>query len=456
MPNLSAHYQCNYLSPQAWIMNPFLSHNSHPQIAIRPLQYRDLDTIAPLCEPITETSSPPQDPSHLELGQHLPQIRQWYGLLKFLNLFPNPCRYLFHSLVAEDGGIVRGAIQVSPFNRTRSTWRIDRVLIDTIGRNKGIDSQLLRHCFESIWEARTWLLEVNVNDTDLLALYRQNGFQPLAHKTYWSIAPERLEEIAKSTPDLPNLLPVSNADAPLLYQLDTVSMPPLLRQVFDRHLCDFQTSFINAVIDSIKQWLTQTEVISGYVFEPQRKAAIGYFQMQLSRKGTHPHIAQLTVHPAWTWLYPELMAQMARLTQDFPSQPLHLTSRDYQPEREAYLEEVGAQRIHHSLLMSRSVWHKLRESKSVSLEGLQLSDVLQSFQPTRKPIPSRMSWLGPANPLTPVPPGEGRTPTHSEGNSKTDTGNAVSRLESNLSADLPLKSQDISQEPPVPDMNESC
>jgi len=41
------------------------------------------------------------------------------------------------------------------------------------------------------------------------------------------------------------------------------------------------------------------------------------------------------------------------------------------------------------------VWHKLRESKLVSLEGLQLSEVLQSFQPTRKPVPGRMSWLGP-------------------------------------------------------------
>jgi len=47
------------------------------------------------------------------------------------------------------------------------------------------------------------------------------------------------------------------------------------------------------------------------------------------------------------------------------------------------------------LLMSRSVWHKLRESKLGSIEGLQLSDVLQSFQPTRKPVPGRMSWLGP-------------------------------------------------------------
>jgi hypothetical protein len=58
--------------------------------------------------------------------------------------------------------------------------------------------------------------------------------------------------------------------------------------------------------------------------------------------------------------------------------------------------------------MSRSVWHKLRESKSVSIEGLQLSDVLQGFQPARKPVPSRMSWLGPhpegQTPVTPVNP----------------------------------------------------
>ena len=86
---------------------------------------------------------------------------------------------------------------------------------------------------------------------------------------------------------------------------------------------------------------------------------------------------------------------MARLVQDFPVQSLQLASADYQPEREAYLEQFGAVRVEHSLLMSRSVWHKLRESKLVSLEGLQLSEMLQSFQPTRKPVPGRISWLGP-------------------------------------------------------------
>jgi len=45
--------------------------------------------------------------------------------------------------------------------------------------------------------------------------------------------PSLLQELATGEPDLPNLLPVSNADAQLLYQLDTAAMPPLVRQVFD-------------------------------------------------------------------------------------------------------------------------------------------------------------------------------------------------------------------------------
>jgi hypothetical protein len=231
-------------------------------------------------------------------------------------------------------------IKVSPFNTTRSTWRIDRIFVDQLNNQSGIGSQLLRYCFETLWEARTWLLEVNVNDSSLMALYRQNGFQPLAQMTYWVVEPELLQTLATSQPDLPNLLPVSNADAQLLYQLDTVSMPPLLRQVFDRHILDFKTSFIQAVVDAIKQWFSQTERVSGYVFEPQRKAAIGYFQVQLSRDGSQPHVAELTVHPAYTWLYPELLSQMAHLAQEFGPQSLRLASADYQPEREAYLEKL--------------------------------------------------------------------------------------------------------------------
>ncbi|MDY6898515.1 MAG: GNAT family N-acetyltransferase, partial [Cyanobacteriota bacterium] len=222
--------------------------------------------------------------------------------------------------------------------------------------------------------------------------YRQNGFQRLAEMTYWEIEPELLASLAQAEPDLPNLLPVSNADAQLLYQLDTASMPPLVRQVFDRQTHDFKTGLVGALADALKQWLTKSEIVSGYVFEPQRKAAIGYFQLRIDRKGETPNLASLTVHPAYTWLYPELLSQMARITQDFPSSSLKVASADYQPEGEEYLEQIGASRIEHTLIMSRSVWHKVRESKFVSLEGIQLPEMLQGLQPARKPIPGGMLW----------------------------------------------------------------
>jgi hypothetical protein len=117
--------------------------------------------------------------------------------------------------------------------------------------------------------------------------------------------------------------------------------------------------------------------------------------VQLDRKGEVPHVATLTVHPAYTWLYPELLSQLARIAQDFPQQGLQLASSDYQAEREEYLERIGAKRIEHTLVMSRSVWHKLRESKFVSLEGIQWTDMLQGLQPARKPIPGGMSWIQP-------------------------------------------------------------
>lgn len=361
-------------------------------VVIRPVQYRDLDGI----EQITENSFADLSPQEAKSAINQMQwLRRWYGLLKFLSWFPNPLQYRFCAYVAEQGRTILGMIQVSPFNRTRSTWRIDRVMLDRGIEKQGIGSQLLRHCFESILEARTWLLEVNVNDKDALALYRHNGFQRLAEMTYWEIEPELLAELAQAEPDLPNLLPVSNADAQLLYQLDTASMPPLVRQVFDRNTRDFKISLFGVLTDAVKQWLTKTEVVSGYVFEPQRKAAIGYFQVKLDRKGQTPHVATLTVHPAYTWLYPELLSQLARIAQDFPQQGLQLASSDYQAEREEYLERIGAKRIEHTLIMSRSVWHKLRESKFVSLEGIQWTEVLQGLQPARKPIPGGMSWVRP-------------------------------------------------------------
>ncbi len=376
------------------------SPDNYPKALIRPVQYRDLDWL----EGITNENNQIAQNSVSFQGK-LQQAKRWFGVLKFLSWFPNSLQDHFRVYVAElpqasDPRLKRlkGFIHISPFNIGRSTWRVERVMVacdqgepELLTNPKGVASQLLRHCLENVWEARTWVLEVNINEKNTLALYRQNGFQPLAQLTYWLLEPTLLQTLAQQYVELPNLLPVSNADAHLLYQLDCVSMPPLLRQVFDRNSQDFKTHFLKGLCSKWQRWLNQKEVAQGYVFEPQRKAAIGYFKLNLSKDGSQPHQAQLIVHPAYTWLYPKLLAQMAQIVQKFPSQGLELLSADYQHEREEYLEKLGANPIENTLLMSRSVWHKLKEAKP---EGLHLSEMLQGLQAVpRSPIPSRFSWV---------------------------------------------------------------
>ena len=371
-------------------MNLHLQQNYKENI--RPLQYRDIQAVERLLASgmaVREPISAIEDLT-MDTGEKIQAIRRYYWLLRLLGLFPNPLEHLLSFYVAEVQDNIEGLIKIAPFNRSGSTWRVEHLQIAPGSDRLALGSALIRHCLEAIREARMWLIEVNVSDKDALALYRHNGFQPLAQMTYWAIDPSLLESLARREPDLPNLLPVGNADAQLLCQLDTAAMPPLVRQVFDRHIHDFQTSLLGAVIEGVRQWLSRIEVVSAYVFEPQRKAAIGYFMLQLSRNGSFAHAAELTVHPAYTWLYPEILSQMARIAGDFPPQSLHLASGDYQPEREEYLEQIGATRMDATLLMSRSVWHKMRESRS-ALEALQLKEMLPGFQRNRQPIPSRIS-----------------------------------------------------------------
>ncbi len=414
------------------------SQSPNEDISIRSIHLRDLDELK--VNGATEIASHSTDTPDLE--SYIQQMRRWYGPVKMLTLFPNPFQHMFSAFVAEASGQLQGMIQVTPFNRTLSTWKVDRMLVNLAREQAGeqageqtnkaltakkrlarkqktkkqkdkgqtnsaegggdrklhlgmdVGSQLLRHCFEHIREAQYWLSETDVNDQFGLALYRHNGFQPLAKATYWSIQPEQLALLAEGDPDLPNLLPVSNADAQLIYQLETVSIPPLVRQVLDYQIQDFKTTIPKQLGARLTRWMNREDSVSAYVFEPQRKTAIGYFKLKLCRDGTDAHRARLTVHPAYTWLYPELMAQMAGVVQKFPGQPLQIMSLDYQTEREEYLRRIGALEIEHTLMMSRSVWHKVRESKVGALEGLKMPDVLPGLQPTGAPMPGRFSWRG--------------------------------------------------------------
>ena len=385
-------------SIDASLMTLSTPENSSQQI--RALQYRDLDALSGLVETAQIGSQDPEASQALALW-----LRRWYGPLKVLGWIPSGAQDFASLWVAEQSRQLNGLIQATPINRSHSTWQIQRVIArggassgEQLSLAADVGSQLLRHCLENIWEARTWVSEVEVSDEATLSLYRQSGFQPLAQLTHWQVAPEQLKELASRAPKLPNLMPVSNADAPLLYQLDTVSMPPLLRQVFDRHVQDFRCGLTRTLVKGANRKLSHVDEVSAYVFEPQRKAAIGYVKVTRSRtdntsreSATPPcHRADLTVHPAYTWLYPELLAYMATLLEGYPELPLQLVSADYQPEREQCFEQVQAERVEHRLLLSRSVWHKLRETRGVSFESLQIAEMLQGLQ-KRQPQPGRIS-----------------------------------------------------------------
>ena len=383
-------------------------NSQNTELSIRSVHLRDLDAF--VSDGSKEVAYHNTDIQAVE--DYVRQMRRWYGPMKALTLFPSPLKHLFSTFVAEAKGLPQGMVQVSPFNRTLSTWKVDRILVNLsesqakpveaeqtdnepkLHLSMDVGSQLLRYCFEHIREAQYWISETDVNDQFGLALYRQNGFQPLAKVAYWSIQPEQLASLSKRDPALPNLLPVNNADAQLIYQLETVSIPPLVRQVLDYQIHDFKTTLPGKIKTRFVRWMHKKETVSAYVFEPQRKTAIGYFELKLCRDGRETHSAKLTVHPAYTWLYPELMAQMAGVVQKFPNQPLRILSLDYQTEREAYLHQIGALEIDHTLMMSRSVWHKVREAKASALEGLKMPDVLPGLQPTGSPLPGRFSWRG--------------------------------------------------------------
>jgi ribosomal protein S18 acetylase RimI-like enzyme len=359
-----------------------------PKISVRPLQRRDL----PELKLAMESSSTAICLQQFE--QSIRQAENWPVTNGLFAQLAGSHQQWHCLLVLESEKQILGAIQVKPFNRSHTTWQVVWALLYPQAASAlDCGSQLLRHCFEKIVEASNWVAEIEIEDKVALAMYRQNGFQPLAQLTYWEISTEILRELSERSPDLPNLLPVRNNDAQLLYQLDTVSMPPLLRQVFDRQVHDFRTGIVQKTLERLAAQMNPAQYESHYVFESQRKAAIGFYRLESTNS---EHQCELTVHPAYTWLYPELLAQIAGSCQQRNSHlPLQMVSADYQPEREEYLQRIGAQRTKHSLLMSRSVWHKVREAKHISLEGLQLSDVLSGLQPSRSPIPSRMESSDP-------------------------------------------------------------
>ena len=155
-------------------------------VNIRPLQYRDLEVFDRISRSVIE-----EVPSAASMvREHSIHVSRWYGLLKFLQWFPNPLRHSLSIQIAEASSKVCGVIQTSPFNSAGTTWRVDRLAAESVvvtGEEPPTDkstattktttttkattnttlvtamdlgSLLLRNSFETILQARTWIWEI--------------------------------------------------------------------------------------------------------------------------------------------------------------------------------------------------------------------------------------------------------------------------------------------------------
>jgi ribosomal protein S18 acetylase RimI-like enzyme len=232
-------------------MQPFPSTG----VNIRPAYYGDLETIERLQRggQLIEFAQP----DHADFDR----IDDWFMLTKLASWLPNPWQHMFRLHVAEQDGQIVGFIKVAPINHSHSTWQIERVATVAGASMQKVGTQLIRCCLDSCWEARTWVAEADVNEKDAIALYRQNGFQPLAQLTEWEISAELLSELAQHQSALPNLMSVNNADASLLYQLDTASMPPQIRQVYDLGPKDFRNNLFENLVDHAQKLLNSKREI---------------------------------------------------------------------------------------------------------------------------------------------------------------------------------------------------
>jgi hypothetical protein len=117
------------------------------------------------------------------------------------------------------------------------------------------------------------------------------------------------------------------------------------------------------------------------VCELQRQAAMGY--LWLDSHVQQPHLVDLTAHPAYVWLYPQLLSHLTRLV---------VPCMDYQPEREACFRWASAVPQGGTLWLARSVWHKLREAKVNLQELLNLAAVLPQLLHPGICLPGSRTW----------------------------------------------------------------
>lgn len=116
--------------------------------------------------------------------------------LWLLSLFPIGNPSWQYGFVYVCSGLVIGNIGAQPINSAMDTWLIANVAVHPDYRRQGIARKLVHAALDSVESrgAKRVILQVDIDNTDAVSLYRQIGFETLTIRTIWRRKGKRLTD----------------------------------------------------------------------------------------------------------------------------------------------------------------------------------------------------------------------------------------------------------------------
>ena len=187
-----------------------------------------------------------------------------------------------------------GLLLSQRLNRSGTCWQLLQLRSSAASLAAGeagrmaIEAALVREAIQRSRGAASWIATASTNDSDRLALLRQQGFQPLRRETLWRWEPSHSTANRELPADL-QLRPLNRRTAAAMWQLEQAALPAQLRQLLDRRIDDL---------------LDQSEQPSLMLFDSSRQQAVAGARRLRASSRVLPEL-ELSVHPGWKHLLGE-------------------------------------------------------------------------------------------------------------------------------------------------------
>ena len=318
-----------------------------------------------------------QDPAFLDLLPLLQRSLLLQGPERLLHSLAARRPLVPEALVALRGSVTPlGLVLSQRLNRSGSCWQLQDLRIAAACLEAGeagrmaVESALVREAIQRSREAASWMATSDSEDSERLAVLRQQGFQPLRREVLWRWRRPAPRPCLGEPPRELQLRGLNRRTALAMWQLEQAAMPAQLRQLLDRRVEDL---------------LDQSDQPSVMLIDSNRRQAVaGARRLRVSGQG--PVEIELTLHPGWSQLLGEpLRLLLERSAAD--AEDLIVRSDVLDAERSTWLQGLGLSVEREVVVMARSVWRRHAPQPSQAM-ARRLESVLNQLQPRQRPIPT--------------------------------------------------------------------